>query len=207
MKALVAVGLCLFTIMLVLTYEKDAPVSRVPASIEPVFDFSTLEGKALNNKARERLLGSLEVNKSSDKNTIVIEVGNFVLRNEQGDKDFACGYYDQVSLTFEAEGMAIDGERPKLTVQRSCEVGVNINQMVPIRIPLDKLLVEKPGETEFKFYDEGLPISIGLKHSPGTWPRNWTLVGLKLSHSKERSRQMTFDFNEGNSRNTVAMEW
>jgi hypothetical protein len=131
------------------------------------------------------------------------------LLNENNQKDFACGYYDKVTLTFEAEGVAVSGEKPTLTVQTGCGVGANINAMSPIHIPLNKLMAEKPGNSEYKFFDEQTPISITSSNPPPDWPKTWVLSEVKLSNTQNSSRVLHLtrdDLRQENSK-PILMKW
>ena len=162
--------------------------TRGPASIQKVFDFSSLQGSALEYAAKQRLAYSISVAKSDQES--VIEVGNFVLSNDSNQKDFACGYYDQVTLEFDAEGIAVSGEKPHLTVQTGCDVADNINNLEPIHVPVQKLKAQAPGESEYKFYDAKRPMTVQMVNSATEWPSQWVMTDLRFTNSQFPSRTL-----------------
>jgi hypothetical protein len=180
-----------------------SPGTRNPASIQKVFDYSYLGGDSLLQAAKERLGNSVQISLSSDKTEAIIELGNFVLMDDKNQKDFACGFYDKVALSFEAQGVAVDGQKPQLVVEAKCEVAENINALVPIHVPLSKIKTEKPSDTEFKFYQSKTPLTVRLQNAPGTWPKHWVLNGIKLTHSQFTSRILSVDTFKQN----ISMNW
>jgi hypothetical protein len=155
---------------------------RSPAAIQKVFDFSYLQGSAFQKAAKHRMFSSLDIVKKSDE--VVIELGNFVLSNEKSEKEFACGYFDRFELIFEADGISADGDKPELSIESRCRVSENINQLVPVRIPMLKIATEEPGNAEYKFFDNEHPVTVKFTRTTSSWPRRWILTGIKLTHSK-----------------------
>lgn len=164
---------------------------RNPASIQKVFDYSYLQGEALQKAVKDRLMRSVQIKTALLKDDVTIEMGNFVLLNDKKEKDFACGFYDRVTLIFDAEGVSVDGEAPHLSVETGCEVGGDINVLIPIRIPLAKLKSQKPSNTEFKFFESKASMTVKLSNSPADWPKRWILKEVKMTHSKFSSRVIT----------------
>lgn len=162
--------------------------NRSPAAIQKVFDFSSLEGAALQSAAKKRLLSGLDIETRRQEGEVIIEMGNFVLLNEKNEKDFACGFYDRFTLSFEAEGVSGSGEKPTLAIEARCEVGENINFMVPVRIPFAKILGEDPGNAEYKFFDGPSPVTVRFSNTASAWPKRWVLRNIKMVHSRASSR-------------------
>ncbi len=186
---------------------KAEVASREPSSIQRVYDYSDLKGNALAMAAKDRLVNSINIKNKNDE--LSIAMGNFVLLNDDKEKDFACGYYDRLSFVFEASGVIVEGERPTLTVDSSCELGANINEMVPVKISLNSLKNQKPSDTEYKFFADGRAVSVTVNHSPSAWPTEWILKNVKLTHSKISSRFIqvpTFEVGMGR-RHQIIMEF
>jgi hypothetical protein len=167
----------------------SAGADRSPAAIQKVFDFSYLEGSSFQMAAKRRLYNSMDVEKQGG--DIVIEMGNFVLLNDKKEKEFACGFYDRFMIRFEAEGISGDGEKPTLAIESQCQLGENINFLVPIRIPVAKITSEEPGNAEYKFFDSEHPVTIKFSNTAATWPRKWILKDIKMIHSKMSARVLT----------------
>jgi hypothetical protein len=186
--------------------QRETGRSRAPASIEHVFDYSNLQGTALEYAAKQRLLSSIVVAKDGD--DAVVQLGNYVLSNDSQEKDFACGYYDQVTLEFDAEGVAVSGEKPHIVVQAGCEVGDNINSFVPIRIPVSKLKTNAPMESEYQFFQGKTPLKIQMTSPPPQWPGQWVLTDLKLTNSQNPSRILHVEAGDiRSSTGSIKMNW
>lgn len=161
--------------------------SRSPASIQKVFDYSYLEGDALKTAVNQRVVNSMNINKT-ESDDVEIQMGNFVLKDDHNEKDFACGYYDQVALTFEAEGVSVDGEKPTLVVESGCEIGGDVNTLTPIKLPVHQLKAQKPGNTDYKFFNAKSPVTVHSSNPAADWPDTWVLTDVKLTNSQVYSR-------------------
>lgn len=180
--------------------------TRTPASIGRVFDFSNLQGSALETAAKQRLLSSLVIAK--DNSDAVVEMGNYVLTNENSEKDFACGFYDQVEVDFDAEGVAVSGDIPHITVQTGCAVANNINSFVPIRIPIAKLKAAPPSDSVYEFYNANVPLKVQMSNSPPDWPGQWVLTDVKLTSSQNPSRILHLQSSDIKAANgSMKMNW
>src|ERR1700691_6205963 len=60
--------------------------TRNPASIQPVFNYSNLEGEALQTAVKQRVVNSMNINKNAASD-VEIQMGNFVIRGDQNEKD------------------------------------------------------------------------------------------------------------------------
>jgi len=182
---------------------------RSPASIQRVFDFSNLEGGALQAAAKHRLFNSIDVESSPGSTETSIRMGNFVLLNDKNQKDFACGFYDKLILEFEADGISVDGEKPKLTIEANCQVGENINFMKPIQVPVAKIKSQAPGNSEFKFFQNKEPITFKVSNSAAQWPKHWVLSNVKLTNTKFSSRVLNVRAGdqEAGPHSSVSMNW
>ncbi len=154
-----------------------AKAGRDPAAIRKNYDFSELEGSALIAASKRRLLEEIKV--FNEPESIGIELGHFVVKNEAGEKSFACQRYDQVVLTFEADGFAVNGERSKMEVYGPCEISADINRIAPIWIPVALLKKETPADGEIK-YQDGQPVTLKFSHILNRWPNKWFLSSVRL---------------------------
>ena len=135
--------------------------ARDPAAIQRVFDFSRLEGNALNFALKQRLVSGAKVLKGEG--GIGIALGHFVVRSDDGQKEFACQRYSKVVLFFEGVGMAVSGESPKMEVEGNCEISADINSISPLWIPVARILGEKVADQEFDFRDEH-PVKVSFSN-------------------------------------------
>jgi hypothetical protein len=158
--------------------------SRDPAAIQKSFDFSGLDGSALEKAAKQRLLSGLNIVKKPDE--LGLELGHFVIKDEEGRKIFACQKFDRVTMYFEGEGSAVNGELPKMQVEGICEISEDINKISALWIPIHKIIREPVAEGEFNFKDTK-SIVIQFMNVSESWPRVWRLTSVKLEDSKNES--------------------
>jgi hypothetical protein len=154
-----------------------ASSSRDPAAIKRVYDFSSLEGSALNYATKQRLLDGFKV-VHSDKD-IGLELGHFVMKGKDGAKEFACQKYSKVIMTFAGDGSAHSGELPSMEVEGACEISPDINSIAAIWIPVSRILGEPVADGEFDFR-EGRTSKLKFANVADEWPRIWQLRNLKL---------------------------
>ena len=163
---------------------------RQPAAVRKVIDFSHLEGSALQLASKKRLLADAKIISTDD--GVGIELGHFITRGSDGGKQFACYVYNRVQLVFYAEGLAVAGDKPTMTVESNCLIGNDINRISAIIIPVNKVLKEKPGDLELKYLD-GNPISIQFEHVVDQWPQEWSLGSVKLFNQMTPGQEVFID--------------
>jgi hypothetical protein len=151
---------------------------RDPAAIKRVYDFSQLEGSALNFAAKQRLLEGAKVVR--DETDVGVELGHFVIKGSDGQKVFACQRYSKVILSFEGDGMAVAGELPKMEVEGGCEISSDINSIAAVWIPVSRILGEPVADGEFDFR-EGHPAKLKFANVSDQWPKLWQLKSLRLT--------------------------
>ena len=160
-------------------YPSLGPVSsRDPAAIRRMYDFSNLQGSALQTALQHRLVDGARVVANEGKQGV--ELGHFVVMNDKGEKVFACQKYNKVILSFEADGVAVAGEKPELEVEGPCEMAENINTIAPVWVPLARVLGEPVSDGEFDF-KEGQPVRLRFKAVADNWPKNWALKSVRLT--------------------------
>ena len=151
--------------------------SRDPAAIRKSYDFSELDGVALSQATKQRLIAGAKILR--DQSQVGVELGHFVVRGEGGTKAFACNKYSTVLLEFEGDGMAIAGDKPQMVVEGACEISADINRISPLWIPVAKIMGEPVAEGEFDFRDPN-PIKIRFKNVSDQWPVAWVLKSVRL---------------------------
>lgn len=150
---------------------------RDPAAIKKVYDFSNLEGADLDLAMKKRLVGDVRVVPGDRE--VGLELGQSVVRSEDGGKQFVCQKYSQVVMFFEGEGMAIGGESPKMEVEGQCEVSNDINRISAIWIPVQRIRGEPVADGEFDYRD-GKPVKIRFANVSDEWPSSWRLKAVRL---------------------------
>ncbi len=181
--------------------------NRTPAAIDKarIFDVSYLEGGALRSASAKQLLHA-EVLVSQ--NEIGVALGHFVAKSPSGDRRLLCDIYDQVELSFEADGMAINGERPRLIATGPCTASENLNKMNPIHIPFRDILSQKPGDGEYTF--GSTPDHFFKAMNIGSqWPDQWILLEVKLINKSNPATFMQLDRKEvySFSSKPVVLNW
>lgn len=153
-------------------------IGRDPAAIRQSYDFTHLRGSALDVAMKERTLAGLDFVRGNG--SLGIQLGHFALVNSSGEKTLACREYPKVTMAFEAEGVVVNGERPRMEVEGGCEFNEDLTRINPLMIPVASILGEKPADGEFQFRD-GKPVVIRFSNLSDEWPRKWVLVGVKMS--------------------------
>ncbi len=159
----------------------QTPVNRDPAAVRNNFDFSHLNGEKLHEAVKQRLLTGLELRKTPA--GAGIGLGHFVFVDDRGQKKLACQEFGKVSLSFEAEGVSVAGEKPVMEIEGRCEYSSDMTKISPLFVPIAKILGERPGDGEFQF-NEGAPVTIRFSNLPEEWPRTWLLKSVKLLNEK-----------------------
>jgi hypothetical protein len=153
--------------------------SRDPAAIRKVYDFSTLDGSALSQATKHRIISGFEVIK--DEQGLGIALGNFVVKGNQGSKEFSCRKFQTITLSFVSDGVAIAGEKAKMEIEGRCEVSSDINKLMPLILPLNKILGQPVADGEFDFWQED-QIKVRFSNVADSWPAQWTLSKVKMSN-------------------------
>lgn len=158
-------------------YTVQGKNSRDPAAIKKTYDFSHLQGSALDFAAKQRLVEGAKV--IHDKQDIGVELGHFVIKGPEGRKQFACQHYSKVILHFQGEGVAVAGEQPQMEVEGNCEISPDINSIAAVWIPVSKILGEPVADGEFDFR-EGKPAKLKFTNVSDQWPKLWQLRSVRL---------------------------
>jgi hypothetical protein len=170
------------------------PIARDPAAVRQVYDFSSLSGSELNQAMKKRLLSGASVIRQQS--SLGVELGHFAMAKLTGEKTLACQEFDKVVLKFEAEGVAISGERPEMEVEGACEFSSDMTKINPIFIPVDRIMAEKPGDGEIQ-YREGKAVTLRFHGMPDQWPTSWLLTSVRLSNPGQQ-KELLIDTEEVN---------
>ena len=168
-----------------LRYTTDpSQINRDPAAVRTNFDFSHLTGEKLQEAAKQRLVTGFEIRKNTEGTGIGL--GHFVFMDAHGDKKLACQEFGKVTLTFEAEGMSVAGDKPSMELEGRCEFSPDMTKINPLYLPVAKILNEKPGDGEFQF-NEGHAITVRFTNLPEEWPKTWLLKSVRLSNDNSNN--------------------
>lgn len=167
--------------------------SRDPAAIKKVYDFSGLDGSALDLASKQRLLSGAEVVKSDA--DVGIKFGHFVFKGTDGQKIFACQKYSKMVLEFEGDGSISGDSKPSMEVEGNCSFSADINSISPLLIPISKILGEPVGDGEFDFR-EGHQMKIRFANVMDEWPTLWRLKGIKLYDQENPNQEVKINDQE-----------
>lgn len=159
---------------------------RNPAAIRQYYDFTNLRGTALEVALKERVISNIEVVKSDQ--DIGLRLGHFAFTNTDDQKKLGCQEYTQLTLEFESDDAAVNGEKSKMEIIGECQASRDTTMIEPVMIPTLKLLSEKPSDGDIQFMDQK-PVAIHLENMPDDWPKKWNLVGVKFSNSQNFNRK------------------
>lgn len=160
---------------------KSYQISRDPAAIGKVFDFSHLQGAQLQEAVKQRLVTGFSLKKTDEGASVGF--GHFVYLDDKGQRKLACQEYGKITLTFEGDGGSVGGERPVMDVEGVCDFSPDMSRINPLFIPIARIMGEKPADGEFQF-QEGTPVAIRFTNIPDAWPKTWILKSIKLQSDK-----------------------
>ena len=150
---------------------------RVPAAIKKVFDFSHLEGHALEMASYKRLISDARIIKTKSK--IGVQLGHFVMKDFNHKKKFACDIYNKVHLEFVSADMSVNGSPSVMTVTTACLADKDLNKINTIWIPMNKILAEPKRDFEIEYMDDG-KVDLKFSNIGDQWPQAWTLNSIRL---------------------------
>ena len=130
-----------------------------------------------------------------DQKDLGVELGHFVIKGAEGQKEFACQRYSRVILQFEGEGVAVAGELPKMEIEGACEISPDINSIAAIWIPVSRILGEPVADGEFDFR-EGHPAKVKFANVSDQWPMLWQLRSLKLVDPSGAHGEVSVQYSE-----------
>lgn len=157
---------------------EDQGASRSVAAIRRVYDFSTLEGSALERASMQRILSGTRILETQDE--VSVEFGHFVVTDQDGNRDFACRVFRNVELELMAVGVSTSEGKPTLKIKAPCKISEDVNQISGIKIPFKRLMSEKPGELEL-VYAEFPGYEFKTMQLDYQWPTSWELMSVKLT--------------------------
>lgn len=164
--------------------------NRNPAAIKKVFDFSHLEGRALEMASYKRLIADARILEGNE--SLGLELGHFVIKDEEAKRQFACNVYNRIELQFKSADMSVNGEPSVMTIEAHCLVNDDINRIHPVWIPMKKILSEREGDIQLHWKEQG-DIHISFTNIGDSWPRAWTVSNVKMFNDNDLSKFMQID--------------
>ena len=194
LKTFLFFGLCFtFGLTLFFSISEDMSIQRDPAAIDgKVFQIASLTSQQIKNQ----LVNKIKVQS--------IVSGEKTLRLD-GFSSALCKSYSQIELQFVADGMAVAGEAPQMTVRTPCTPGQDPAEMASVTIPFEKILAEKPRNAEFHF--DGFISKFEFKNTSEEWPRTWVLKSVQFVTGNNKSKLVRLDQNEAGNLNNSPAQW
>ena len=120
----------------------------------------------------EALMQKIQVANTGEQSNV-----RFPLVNESGDN--ICEKYDQITISFAAEGMAVNGDRPVIDLDLDCKL-LGKKDYVDFAVPNQQKSKRKPSSVKI---DEHA-ISISFHHVTWVWPDTWALAEVEYKSEK-----------------------
>lgn len=156
---------------------------REIAAVRKMLDVSQYEGSLFSSLSSHKLITNAQIAK--DENYFTVTLGHYVMKTKEGKLFLACQMYDKVHLKYVAEGIASNGELPKMEITGDCNLLSNdINHIAPIKIPAKQIMAQQPGDGEINFHDN-LNVTVHFSNITDTWPKQWALKSVILTDSKK----------------------
>lgn len=173
----VVLSLLFFSLGLSVFYSiaNNAGIQRDPASLnEKMNTLSGLDRSQLKAEL-ERKIRITAVNDGKEKAIIL-----------QGFSSNLCKTYQNVQLTFVAEGVSVAGEPTQMKIDSPCEAAQDPAEMASIRIPVEKIMNSKPKDAEFSFL--GYNSKFTFSKSADEWPHTWILSSFEFVSNTGKSK-------------------
>lgn len=159
---------------------KSVSDPRLPAAFDQAMDLTKLEGYNLEMAQKKQLIQSHRLQDLNGE--ISFQLGNFVYEPREGDASFICNEYDEIELIFLAEGMAVSGSRPKMSIISKCMVDGNSTYLSPIFIPYEEIMSQPAEDQRFDYYTQ-YNADIEFYNVSLVWPTSWSLDSVRIYNS------------------------
>ncbi|MFZ4405064.1 MAG: hypothetical protein ACOYOK_13255 [Pseudobdellovibrionaceae bacterium] len=168
----------------ILKISKNFPnIDRDPAAAQKGYDISNpLVATSVEAMKKRVLEGYKVIDSGSDK---WIYLGHFLFTNPSLQRKYGCEVFDQVQVTFIADGEAHSGVSPTMVVKGECLSSQDITQIGPFKLPVQDVRKETPGDGDFQFR-QGQNLNVSFKNISDQWPTTWVVVAIKLENTINR---------------------
>ena len=170
---------------------------RSPASaVNEVVDYSGYDADEFKEKAAEYIVSSAQFIQGSE--TYRIQLGHVY---GPGRSVSMCETYKNIAIVMKADGMAIHGEAPTITVTAPCSAEKAATLTNEIVIPFKELTAQKAEDGEFEY--EG--VTIKVDYLDGEWP--YQLYVQSISFMGGESLNITQDQIMKYNRGNINLSW
>ena len=146
--------------------------NRSPASaVNEVVDYSGYSGNEFKIKATEHIVSSAQFIRGSE--TYRVQLGHVF---GPGRSVSMCEIYQNIVIVMKADGIAIHGEAPTVTVTAPCSAEKAATLTNEIVIPYKELTAQKAEDGEFEYED----VKIQASYLTGEWPYQLYVQSISL---------------------------
>lgn len=152
---------------------------RHPAAVESKNFFDYFQpSDTISTALSKEVIESIKIQKVEKQ--FQIDIRNFFVKSYN---QHLCEIYDQLTFTFEAEGMATSGERPSMKVTGPCEVSAKTKLPIPIKIPVADIYKLKPFDTNISFQINP-KVAFAFRNVSESWPEYWVLSKVEFTNTE-----------------------
>lgn len=156
---------------------------RFPASADNQYDLSRLEPESFSATAVELITTTTRL-KEVDKHLYEISFAHF-LGPEPATS--ICSSYENIQLTFTAEGVAVGGEPPQIHLEYDCAATPSAERMQPILIDVKAISEVNPKSEQYPVTD----VYAYGSHMDDFWPLEWYLSNVRLIDETDQTIEAT----------------
>jgi hypothetical protein len=143
-------------------------------------DLSKLDAEEFARAFKYSLINPVSV--VTESGQMGVQLGNFYIKGTDQQKIFVCSKYNFIELIFQAEGIAVSGEIPRMVVRGPCANAQDLNFIQALPIPYKKILATPVSQNQFRLpiADSNDSVQITFHYVVEQWPTDWNLVGVRL---------------------------
>lgn len=158
---------------------------REPTAVPRQFDLTFVQQGKFGLHARQALLENLKLEQSADKGW-KIEVPNFVTKDKFGYRELICEKYNRVSLEFQAEGVAVSGKHPMMTVEGPCNYSSEPMAKYLQAFEIPGSLFERETAEDFNvLVGNDIQFWVRMTDVPNFWPEEWVLSSVRFFQTEK----------------------
>lgn len=150
---------------------------RDVASVAKTLGFTYVRGDLLRQNGKLQSIAQARVLETQK--ALGVGLGHFLVKTQSGKKAFICRQHESVELTFQAEGIAVNGEKPQMKVKGRCLVTNDVNSISTLWIPVEDIVKKAYGDIRLASVDRG-PVLVQFNGVGSSWPRTWVLSQVRF---------------------------
>lgn len=152
-----------------------------------LYDLSQSTGSTFQKAFKYQTLKNALIVK--DHNFSSIQVGLFLVQDEDQKTVTMCDKYPTLDYIFSADGVAVSGKQPTMILRIPCQVSFDKRHTSVVTIPFKEIFAGKAGTFNLPIasldnQEEG---RLYIYNDLNEWPQDWVWTGLKLYDKKGES--------------------